>query len=178
LELLAQLPVCISQGGYNVKIKVVIQKGALNNLLIGTDIQSALGFCLLKKESETCGLDLVSGKHISFISKSSNPMQCDTVVAKANGPEVEQSSTDEQTQPVELLQEHPESQLIRQQQSSGQTQQEKASDPVRKLTTRKEVGQPEQITGTVRLLNGVRIPARHEKIVRVKLSSPPRTSDI
>lgn len=36
---------------------MLVQKGAPNNLLLGTDVQSQLGFVLLMKSSTTCSME-------------------------------------------------------------------------------------------------------------------------
>ena len=46
LNIVAQLPVTLTQGDYKVSSVVLIQKNAPNGLLIGTDLQPALGFRL------------------------------------------------------------------------------------------------------------------------------------
>ena len=68
LDLLAQFPVRISQNDYQVDVKVLVRKGAPNPL---TDAQPGLGFRLVKKESGSDGVDLVTGERVNV--KSSNP---------------------------------------------------------------------------------------------------------
>ena len=83
LDLLAQLPVCISQKGYRAKVNVLVQKGAPNNLLLGTDVHQALGFCLVKKETESLGLDLTTGKRMKFTAYTvTTPTQADNTTKK------------------------------------------------------------------------------------------------
>ncbi len=72
LDLIAQLPVSITQRGFQVSVKVMVQKGAPNHLLVGTDIQQALGFSLVKMESDSCGSDLVTGRRVHFVSDEPN----------------------------------------------------------------------------------------------------------
>ena len=68
LDLLAQLPIQITQSEYQVDVKASVQKDAPNPLLIGTDVQTALGFHLVKKESDASGLDLITGERLNFDS--------------------------------------------------------------------------------------------------------------
>ena len=68
LDLLAQFLVRISQNDYQVDVKVLVRKGAPNPL---TDAQPGLGFRLVKKESGSDGVDLVTGERVNV--KSSNP---------------------------------------------------------------------------------------------------------
>ena len=51
LNIVAQLPVTLTQGDHKVSSVVLIQKNAPNDLLIGTDLQPALGFRLTVQKS-------------------------------------------------------------------------------------------------------------------------------
>lgn len=53
LDLVAQVPVCITRGPYQVELKVLVQKDAPNPLLLGTNALPALGLFLLEKENLT-----------------------------------------------------------------------------------------------------------------------------
>ena len=64
LDVLAQLPVCITQGGYHSDVKVLVRKDAPTRLLLGTDAQPLLGYLLVKKETEDCGVNLTTGETV------------------------------------------------------------------------------------------------------------------
>ena len=49
---MAQLPVTLSQGEYKILAMVLIQKNAPNGLLLGTDLQPALGFRFTMRNQE------------------------------------------------------------------------------------------------------------------------------
>ena len=61
LNVIAQLPLTLKQGGCEVSAIVLIQKDAPNDFLIGTDLQSALGFSLIVKTSATQETMLLGG---------------------------------------------------------------------------------------------------------------------
>ena len=64
LDVLAQLPVRITQGDYGADVKVLVRKDAPNRLLLGTDAQPPLGYVLIKKENNASGVDLATGKTV------------------------------------------------------------------------------------------------------------------
>ena len=64
LDVLAQLPVRITQGDYGTDVKVLVRKDAPNRLLLGTDAQPLLGYVLIKKENNASGVDLATGKTV------------------------------------------------------------------------------------------------------------------
>ena len=64
LDIMAQLPVQVTQQGYQANLQALVQKGAPNDVLLGTDAHQSLGFSLLVKESDHCRVDLVSGGRV------------------------------------------------------------------------------------------------------------------
>ena len=75
LDILAQLPVRLTQGEYNVDVQVMVQKDAPYALLLGTDVQLPLGFSLLRKESDCRGMELITGKWVDLSAESSKEQQ-------------------------------------------------------------------------------------------------------
>ena len=66
LDILAQLPVRITQGDYQADVKVLVRKNAPTRLLLGTDAQPPLGYRLIKKETEHSGVDLTTGEAVQL----------------------------------------------------------------------------------------------------------------
>ena len=59
LDIMAQIELSLTQGGRCVDAVVLIQKDAPNNLLLGTDVQPRLGFCLVMKNADGEMVDLL-----------------------------------------------------------------------------------------------------------------------
>ena len=66
LDMMAQLPVRITQGEYSADIKVLVRKDAPNRLLLGTDAQPPLGYVLLRKTTDSSGEDLTTDRTVEF----------------------------------------------------------------------------------------------------------------
>ena len=64
LDILTQLPVCITQGHYQTNIKVLVRKDAPNQLLLGTDAQPLLGYILIRKEIDDSSVNLTTGETV------------------------------------------------------------------------------------------------------------------
>ncbi len=143
LDMMAQLPVQLTQGEYKVDAQVLVQKDAPNSLLLGTDVQQPLGFSLLRKEG--CGVDLITGRRVGLSARGSEEQQAlpSTVDAKGAREEKPASTTMVEPDQVQAVIE-PDQQLI------GEN-----SVPVH--------------TGVVRLLTATRIPPRYKKMVRAKV---------
>ena len=75
LDVMAQLPVCITQGEYKADVKVLVRKDAPNRLLLGTDAQPLLGYILIQKEADDCGVNLTTGGTVRLNPKPSLPLQ-------------------------------------------------------------------------------------------------------
>ena len=75
LDVTAQLPVQIRQGGYQADIKALVRKGAPNQLLLGTDAQGPLGYLLLKREAGDCGTNLLTGELLTLVLKPAPPLK-------------------------------------------------------------------------------------------------------
>ena len=69
-------------------VTVLAQKGAPNNLLLGTDVQSQLGFSLVMKKSEAQAVDLLNGRECSLPKEAPGLSQ-----AQAKEPESETLET-------------------------------------------------------------------------------------
>ena len=65
LNILSQTKLHLTQGKHAIEATVLVQKGAPNNLLVGTDVQSLLGFTLVM---ETTGrvMDLLTGGELDL----------------------------------------------------------------------------------------------------------------
>ena len=70
LDIMAQLPVRISQGEYHADVMVLVRKKAPNRLLLGTDAQPLLGYILVKKETEDSGVNITTGETVQLSHKS------------------------------------------------------------------------------------------------------------
>ena len=67
LDITAQIMLCITQGdACKVNARVMVKQGAPNSLLLGTDTLPQLGFALVMKRSDTCALDLYSGREVCW----------------------------------------------------------------------------------------------------------------
>ena len=62
LDITAQMGVTLTRGKSEVNAVVLVQKGAPNNLLLGTDLQRQLGFSLLVGGGDGRATDLLSGQ--------------------------------------------------------------------------------------------------------------------
>ena len=60
LSVIAQISLCLTQGQSSTNATVLVQKGPLNDLLLGTDVQPRLGFAMVMKKARST-LDLFSG---------------------------------------------------------------------------------------------------------------------
>ena len=87
LNVVAHLPMIPGQGDQEVSSVVLIQKDAPQDLLIGTDLQPALGFVLTVRKSRNQEAALL-GNHKSdalqdgAAKESSKPQESDTVMVK------------------------------------------------------------------------------------------------
>ena len=61
LDILSQIDLRLSQGKWSVDVPVLVQQGAPNDLLLGTDVQPKLGFALVVETAEKL-VDLLSGE--------------------------------------------------------------------------------------------------------------------
>lgn len=62
LDITAQTTLELSQGNHQVEAVVLVQEGAPNDLLLGTDLQTKLGFSLVQEKSDGVIVDLLTGK--------------------------------------------------------------------------------------------------------------------
>ena len=62
VNIIGQLPVSLKLGDKECRATILVQKGAALDLLLGTDLQTQLGFCVLKAPSrEGQMIDLLQG---------------------------------------------------------------------------------------------------------------------
>ena len=139
LDILAQVPLCITQGKYSVNTSVLVRKGAPSSVLLGTDVQSQLGFMH--------AVEVGSGKKVKLTSDVSEE-QAVTEVCDGDRESVGEELEEEEEPP--LVEEPVERQ------------------EVVKLweDTKEEKLGP---TGLVRLLSATKIPSGFKKMVRAKI---------
>ena len=89
LNIISQTKLNLSQGSRAVDATVLVQKGAPHNLLMGTDVQSKLGFALVLETAEKT-VDLLTGKE----SRVGHPTQSQTTCADAVHPREGDSEPD------------------------------------------------------------------------------------
>ena len=65
MNIIAQTPLHLCQGKYAVEATVLVQKGAPNELLLGTDVLSKLGFVLAMETPERV-VNLLGGKSLEI----------------------------------------------------------------------------------------------------------------
>ena len=74
LDMVSQTHLRLSQGSRALDTTVLVQKGAPNELLVGTDVQSKLGFALVMETAEG-GVDLLTGERSGLMdSQGPEPM--------------------------------------------------------------------------------------------------------
>ena len=87
LNVVAQLPIILGQGDQEVSSVILIQKDAPQDLLIGTDLQAALGYMLTVKKSGNQEVVFL-GNHKSdtllneAAKESSKPQESEIVMVK------------------------------------------------------------------------------------------------
>ena len=79
LDILCQICVRLSQGDQTGEGPVLVQQGAPNDLLLGTDFQSQLGFALVL-ETPAKFVDLLTGEEC--ISQDGSPVTCGDLLAE------------------------------------------------------------------------------------------------
>ena len=142
LHIVGQLECDLSSGGYHLKCQVLIQKGAPVPLLIGTDVLPKLGFLFLRKDQGQTAVDLLGG--------GSWKIQAQKEDAK---PPAARDDLDTKTGRGELAEE---------------TAKEEPDAKTRQEELTKEKTEPI----TVRLLHATRLPPRHARFVKARLSHP------
>ena len=93
LDILAQLPVRITQGDYQADVKVLVRKNAPTRLLLGTDAQPPLGYRLIKKETEHSGVDLTTGEAVQLnlpvVKATPEAVEPQTITGETEGPTID-----------------------------------------------------------------------------------------
>ena len=84
LNIVAQLPLILGQGDQEVSSTILIQKDAPHDLLIGTDLQPALGYVLTVKKSGNLETVLLGDRKNSILQNGAvgGSKESDTVVVK------------------------------------------------------------------------------------------------
>ena len=145
LDITAQVGVTLTRGKSEVDAVVRVQKGAPNNLLLGTDLQRQLRFSLLVGDGVGRATDLLSGQQCALMSPSE--------------PEPEQGLDELHSSSVEPL-------------ATGATEfsiSTGAGRPAPGIA----VNSDDPKVGEVRLLQPVSIAAGYRKMVRAEVNCPP-----
>ena len=163
LHFMAQIELLLTRGNYQAKVTALVRKDAPNDLLIGTDVQPKLGFALLVKEEDGGAIDLFSGQEASLCG--SPPSQISPSECVVPGPRYQDQIVTSVTQPQDET-------VITPDQCPSQTlpvisPDDSQSSPM----TFAYCGETDdrgvsQMVPEVRLLQAVRIPAGHQKLVR------------
>ena len=143
LDILAEIELTLTQGSHQVDSTVLMQKGAPNDLLLGTDLQPWLGFSLWVDGGNGTAMDLLSGeRHGTGVERPTLGVgevpttSGDDLPHKYHTPVVVEGGRNDQVGPLDFTSE-----------------------------TTPEVGE-------VRLLRPVKIPARFRKMVLGKVIGP------
>jgi hypothetical protein len=103
LAVIAQTPLQLSYGDRSIDTTVLIQKGAPNQLLLGTDVLSDLGFVLMTEDREEA-TDLLTGMP-PCRNQEPPRLPGGEVLSSAGGPVVQQQPTNSrvETRPGEPI---------------------------------------------------------------------------
>ena len=156
LDLICQIETNISWRGHHARSVIQIQKDAPVGLLLGTDLLSQLGFALLESNSEGEGTDLLQDqtwkKSCSYTTKAAPDVTEQDDALEEHEPDA----------PIEPNLAQEQVPLFQVEMTGYQELQEGVSAPDRGED-------PLQQQGVVRLLQAVRLPARHKKLVRAEV---------
>ena len=141
LNLIRQIRITLSRNGHDVSAIVQVQKDAPVGLLIGTDTLPQLGFALVETDTNGTGIDLLQKQ--AWKKQLSVDVQPQT--PQDSGPEIARKD-EPMNVPV--------------------TKQQK---PPPEVTASSVEAQPKEPKGVVRLLQAVRLPARHRKLLRARV---------
>ena len=158
LNIISQVCLQLTHGGRTVEAIVLVQEGALHELLVGTDLQSKLGFALVAKD-ETRLTDLLTGADytrkdvVHWGAPTGGADQPPWSPGSAGGPAEHQSNCGSTSQTN----------------SGGQTDEEKAPFGLHPEPDVAE-GESQELCGVVRLLKTVKVPSGYQKTVRASIS--------
>ena len=185
LNILAQIPVVLSQGELRTDAMVLVQKGAPHSLLLGTDLQARLGFSLIV-ESGGRRVDLLrdEGENPEDMDQAveSHPpatepsisMPADLTEAEGDGGherevQNQEEATEENTKPEPMgraVVSHPPS--TKHSISTPADMTEGDGSREQEVRNQEKINTPSSV-GVVRLLQNVKVPPGYKKIIRAKM---------
>ena len=135
--------IIMSRPGYSISAMVQVQSGAPAKLLVGADLLSQLGYFFVQASEDDHDLDMLA-------SGSESILECQSI-------QQQNESNKERCDDIHTIESNVEDNIIQNKLAS-------------KKDTISEKGSTTCATGIVCLVQATRIPARHKKIVRVKMS--------
>ena len=156
LRVVRQVKVTVGRSGYSTKAIIQVQKGAPAKLLVGTDLLSKLGYIFVQASEEGDDCDILNASaHNSNEGENKVNVEGENKVNVAVH-EVTQQNVDD---------------CDMSDTSNPDDGQNEANSPVPGEAQQKmEVEAPSLELGTVSLIQAVKIPARHQKLVRVQVT--------
>ena len=160
LELIQQTSITLTRNGHTTCAIVQVQKDAPVELLLGTDTLPQLGFALLETDLSETGVDLLQKqtwkRHPRGSESTSIPNECELAMSNDQIPV--------QSELVKVQTAVPDTELS---QATAPQEQLQQSERVAEEPQLKE---PPKVTkGVVRLLQAVRLPAHHRKVLQAKV---------
>ena len=163
LELIRQISVTLTKNGHTTCTRVQVQKDAPVELLLGTDTLPQLGFALLEMDFGETGVDLLQKQTWKKQPKS------DALTSIPDDPELINGGNQipMQEEPAEVQTTVPGPEL-----SQATAPRNESQQPARAVSSGEEYQPKDQLKGTkrvVRLLQAVRLPARHRKMLQARV---------
>ena len=153
LNLVRQIKVTVSKAGRGVDTVVQVQRDAPVGLLLGTDLLSQLGFALLEANQDGEAFDLFHDRKWTMVRDNPESAEQGPSLELREQSETRVSGQPENSSPHE---------------TEGLIQDTRTDLTLEHQGTQKD-GSTETPQGVVRLLQAVRIPARHQKLLRAKI---------
>ena len=147
LKIVRQIKITMSRPGYSTSAVVQVQKGAPAKLLVGTDLLSQLGYFFIQTSEDSNDSDMLATESDitdNLMESQSIQQQNKTNEEKGNDDHAIESNNEGDLTQCKVVYQND--------------------------TSVKE-GSELQNTGTVCLVQATRIPARHQKMVRVKVTN-------
>ena len=180
LNIISEVSLRLTHGSRTVEVVVLVQEGAPHELLLGTDVQSKLGFALVVEE-ETKLVDLLTGQEKDFAQRNPSsaggasqspqtPSSAGGASQSPQGPSAAEGPTDDSSDAGCTLQ------------TSGEdlgvaTSEELTDEEPTPFSLHPEVDNLEEDSklpqaaraGVVRLLKAVKVPPGYQKAVRARI---------
>ena len=179
LEMITQFPVQLMQGRRSIDTVVLVQKGAPNDVLLGTDVQVQLGFSFMVERSDQESIDLLVGERDMALREqvgNGGPGKTGTAARmKKRGPpngdlQVEEGHRAEGSTAGEgTTEERSEKDVMKDQIPKAAPEAvRRDGNPTRPDSNDEQVDGAH--SGSVHLLQGVRILPGYQKMVQAKVS--------